>query len=362
MVLIRRPGEQAWRSPKSSTYPNEEALEVLLATSPELLPAVSASSLVVARQVQTGVGPVDLLGIGVDGSIVVVECKLHANPEIRRAVVGQLFAYASAIWQTPPASFEQAVSARLGRPLLEVVQALAGGDSWDELAFRANLERNLRDGRFRLVVAVDTITDELKRTIEYLNDHTIAEVEVTALEIAYLADDGIEIVVPRTFGTEFVHARSAGRGPVGEAELFGALERSCTPEGVSAVRRLYEWVEPHGGSFAWGYGIAYPSTNAWFVVESHSLCVWSCYARSTTATWDVNFEYLARNGVTTARMADFAAALRTIPGVEARLAGLEAANYRRRPSFPIDAILVKTGAVERILEAIGQLLETEPAN
>ena len=90
--------------------------------------------------------------------------------------------------------------------------------------------------------------------------------------------------------------------------------------------------------------------------------MWSCYARSTTATWDVNFEYLARNGVTTARMADFAAALRTIPGVEARLAGLEAANYRRRPSFPIDAILVKTGAVERILEAIGQLLETEPAN
>ena len=127
MVLIRRTGEQAWRSPKSSTYPNEEALEVLLATSPELLPAVSASSLVVARQVQTGVGPVDLLGIGVDGSVVVVECKLHANPEIRRAVVGQLFAYASAIWQTPPASFEQAVSARLGRPLLEAVQALAGG-------------------------------------------------------------------------------------------------------------------------------------------------------------------------------------------------------------------------------------------
>ncbi len=345
-----------WRSPEISAYSNEDALEVLLAASPELLPGLAASPVVVARQVQTGVGPIDLIAVGLDGSIVLVECKLRANPEIRRAVVGQLLAYASLIWQTPVAAFEQAVSARLNKSLAAAARELAGTDDWDEATFRANLDRNLVDGRFRLVIAVDTITDELKRTIEYLNGHTIAEIEVTALEIGYLADDSVEIVVPRTYGTESIRAR-AGRGPIGEAELFAALDASCMPASVAAIRRLYEWVEPHGGSFAWGYGITYPSTNAWFNVEGHWTCVWSCYARSTTATWDVNFEYLVRNGVSTDRIGKFVSDLREIAGVQARFAGLEAAAYKKRPSLPIDAIVGKPGAADRILDAMIALVE-----
>jgi hypothetical protein len=346
-----------WRSPEISAYSNEDALETLLAASPELLPGLASSPVVVGRQVQTGVGPIDLLAVGLDGSIVLVECKLRANPEIRRAVVGQLLAYASSIWQTPVAGFEQAVSARLGKSLAAAARELAGTDDWDEATFRANLDRNLSDGRFRLVIAVDTITDELKRTIEYLNGHMIAEVEVTALEIGYLADDTVEIVVPRTFGTESIRARAAGRGPIGEGELFAALDASCTAEGVAAIRRLYEWVEPHGGSFAWGYGVSFPSTNAWFNVEGHWTCVWSCYARSTTATWDVNFEYLDRNGVSHDRIGRFVSYLREIPGIQARLAGLEAAAYKKRPSLSIDAIVGMPGAADRILTALAGLVD-----
>ncbi len=103
--------------PEVSAYPNEEALEQLLAASPDLLPGASAGPMVVARQVQTGAGPADLVGIGLDGSVLLVECKLRANPEIRRAVVGQLFAYASALWQMPIEDFEQAVADRLGQAL-----------------------------------------------------------------------------------------------------------------------------------------------------------------------------------------------------------------------------------------------------
>jgi hypothetical protein len=356
-LLIRRHGDPAWRKPEVSAYPTEEALESLLAGSPELLPGLAATPVVMARQVQTGAGPVDLLGVGLDGSIVVIECKLRANPEIRRAVIGQLLAYASSIWQTSAVTFEQAVGARLAQPLVAAARALAADDAWDETTFRANLERNLTDGRFRLVVAVDTITDELKRTIEYLNGHTITEIEITALEIGYLADDSIEIVVPRTFGTESIRSRQAGKGPIGEVELFGALDASCTPEGVAAVRRLFDWVIPRGGSFAWGYGIAHPSTNAWFNVEGKATCVWSCYARSTTATWDVNFEYLSRNEISGPRIDRLAAGLRAIPGVQARLAGLEAASYRKRPSLAIDAIVSKPGVVDQILASLDDLVD-----
>ncbi len=359
MLLIRRDGEQAWRSPEVSQYPSEAALEALLAASPELLPGIADATLIVARQVETGAGPIDLLGVGLDGSVILCECKLRANPEIRRAVIGQLLAYASALWGMQLAEFERAVSARIGRPLLDVAAERAGIDAWDGTAFRANLERNIRDGRFRLVVAVDKITDELKRTIEYLNEHTIAEIEVAGLEIGYLADSGVEIVVPKIYGLESARAKSAGKGPIGETDLFGALEAVCSPEGVRVARRIYDWVKPHGGSFAWGQGIAYPSTSAWFTVEGHSVCTWSLYARSTSPSWDIGFEYLLAKGVSPTRMTAFADALRTIPGVEARLAGLEKSGYKRRPSLSIEGILVKPGAVEIIERALAELIGPE---
>lgn len=94
VLLLRHKGDQSWRSPEISAYANEDALETLLAASPELLPGLASPPVVIAQQVQTGAGPIDLLTVGLDGSVVLVECKLRANPEIRRAVVGQLLAYA----------------------------------------------------------------------------------------------------------------------------------------------------------------------------------------------------------------------------------------------------------------------------
>jgi hypothetical protein len=356
MLLLRRVGEGAWHTPKVNAYPSEEALESLLAASPDLLPGASSEPLVVARQVQTGAGPADLIGVGLDGSILLVECKLRANSEIRRAVVGQLFAYASALWRMPAAEFERAVAARLGQPLTLAARALGSEEEWDEAAFMANLARTLQDGRFRLVTAVDTITDELKQTIEYLNDHTIAEVEVVALEIGYLSDDGVEIVLPKTYGIESLRAKAAGKGPIGEAELFDALASSCSQEGVAAFRELFEWVEPHGGSFAWGLGIAYPSTTAWFTVEGQWVAVWSCYARSTNATWDVNFEYLRRKGVSIDRLVKLADSLRQLEGVAPRFEGLEERDYLRRPSLGIDAVLAKPGVTAHVLASLNALI------
>lgn len=354
MLLLRRDGEANWRAPAITAYPNEDALEQLLATSPDLLPGASAGPMVVARQVQTGAGPADLVGVGIDGSLLLVECKLRANPEIRRAVVGQLFAYASSLWRTRVGEFERTLAARIGTSLVAAAKGVAGEDEWDEAAFRANLARTLSDGRFRLVIAVDTITEELKQTVEHLNEHTIGEVEVVALEIGYLRDEGVEIVAPKTYGTEAVRAKAAGRGPIGEPELFAALDASCSPAGVAAIRQLYDWVEPHGGSFAWGLGVAYPSTNAWITVEGQWVCVWSCYARSANATWDVNFEYLRRKGVSTDKIAALAASLREIDGVEGRFTGLEEKDFLRRPSLPIDAIVAKTGAADRIQAALAK--------
>lgn len=75
---------------------------------------------------------------------------------------------------------------------------MAGTDeqSWDEETFRTRVGENLELGRFRMVIAVGQITDELKRSVEYINTHTTRGLQLLALELRYVADDGVEILIP----------------------------------------------------------------------------------------------------------------------------------------------------------------------
>lgn len=85
--------------PTITAYTDEAALQMMLRDAPELLPGGDdRRPVVVVAEFGVSVGAVDLVGVAPTGAITVVECKLRANPEIRRSIVGQLFAYASALW------------------------------------------------------------------------------------------------------------------------------------------------------------------------------------------------------------------------------------------------------------------------
>ena len=54
--------------------------------------------LIVVDQIAISVtGYVDLVAVDSDGNITLVECKLASNQEIRRSVIGQIFAYAAGL-------------------------------------------------------------------------------------------------------------------------------------------------------------------------------------------------------------------------------------------------------------------------
>ena len=63
-------------------------------------------------------------------------------------------------------------------------------------------------GHFRLVVAVDQITDELRSIIEYMNTHMSDPVSVMALEVGRFKQDGVELLVPKTYGAEIAEAKA----------------------------------------------------------------------------------------------------------------------------------------------------------
>jgi hypothetical protein len=140
MVLIRRPGS-SWAEPATSAFANEKELQDLVKLSPSLLPGGDQLAVVDELWIPD-VGSVDLVGVGADGKLVIVECKLRANPQIRREVVGQIFAYAGGLWKMGYDAFASAFTSRAGTSLVAAVTA-ASDSEVDEAILREAVGRNL---------------------------------------------------------------------------------------------------------------------------------------------------------------------------------------------------------------------------
>ena len=267
-LLIRHKGG-SWQSPEIEAYENEEMLKHLLRESPQLLPMSTEGSVFVEELAVPQIGFVDLAGVDSDGAITLVECKLGKNPEIRRSIVGQIFAYAAGLWQMEYEDFDSTFTAALGEPsLADAVRVRLPEhkvEGWREDAFRSALSDNLSAGRFTLIIAVDRITDELKRIVPYINTHTIPEVRFIALEVGYVKDGDVEIIRPLTYGQESVAEKQrAGRSDQEQVnEVFRAIHRIAQESGAFSrvlnppTNRAYYTVErthqavQYEPSFSW---------------------------------------------------------------------------------------------------------------
>ena len=179
---------------------------------------------VLVHEFEVTYGFIDLVGVSPTGAVTVVECKLQGNPDMKRTIVGQLFAYAAGLWGMSYADFDEAWQAktqpfnmsaetwerRKRGPLVDEMAAAVAehGLTWDRDTFPAAVEANLAAGRYTLVFAVDDITPELRRIVEYLSEHTAPEVSVIALEIRYLRDGDTEVLVPQPYGQEMAQRKA----------------------------------------------------------------------------------------------------------------------------------------------------------
>lgn len=205
MRLLVRRGEGPWVEPEISGHKSEDALQELLATSPDLLPGDETGlPLAVARELPVSTGRIDLVGVDIEGELTLCECKLATNPGIRREVIGQLLEYASSVRGMSFPDFADRFEARTGTPLVDAVSRIAG-EGFDQEAFEQRLADNLAAGRFRLIVVVDRISDALRQTVLYLNDHL--DGAVLALELAYLRDGDVEMLLPQVYGAESVERK-----------------------------------------------------------------------------------------------------------------------------------------------------------
>jgi hypothetical protein len=133
-----------------------------------------------------------------------VEVKRSSDTRIRREVIGQMLDYAAngtRYW--PMDRIRALAAARVGGvdELDEAIRELLepSGQDADVESYWARVEENLRAGRVRLLFVADELPRELRRVIEFLNEH-MPKIDVLGVEIRHYAGGKMRALVPRVIG------------------------------------------------------------------------------------------------------------------------------------------------------------------
>lgn len=306
-----------WQRAAEQDLPDEITLQQLIRDNPEILPLDDLGDevpplLVVGRETALANGYVDVIGVDQNGLVTIIECKLDRNPEVKRKVIGQVLGYAAFLWGMSYEQFESDVarkyfdSERCHRCDLQEValddavekfrneQSLGG--EWEKEYFRGQLEANLQNGRFRLIIVVDKVNDELRRTVEYLNACTEPNFDILCAELRYFATKHTRLLVPALIGKPSA-SKTSSWGRTSQynwtpEQFFPALCKRAGKEVEPLARRLLSWCEDkkHCDVVYWGTGTRSGSFNA--LIRWDDWHVANIFGVWTTGRVEIGFAYL----------------------------------------------------------------------
>jgi len=204
-ILIRNKKTREWKFAESIGAKAEAELQKLPAESPSLIPVgeiregVSPLVSAICEFGLPGSGNTDILAFSANGDISIIECKLATNPESKRKVMGQILEYAAYLWEMSYDEVNRRIRNLKEKDLSDLIQeAVAGG--WDEENFRNGVKQSLESGSFILIIVVDEINEDLRRTIRYVNECSESAFSLHALEMRRFQTDSAEILIPHLYG------------------------------------------------------------------------------------------------------------------------------------------------------------------
>jgi hypothetical protein len=228
------------------------------------------------------------------------------------------------------------------------------GEQVDELALRTSVERNLHDGRMRLVIAVDHIGQELRAIVEFLNQMTTDRLQILALELSIARDGGVEILVPAVYGQEAVDQKIRSSARWSRHAFADAVE----PDGAAGVAFLevLDWACSVASKVVWGTGED-PNVSIWCPVEGEDTpCLFfSRFAAGPMV--GIQFGSIVDRKISPARIESLVSALRMLPGGQAALQGLEDAQYRKWPRLRAADALVDSKNRKEFVRIISEFVD-----
>ena len=174
---------------------DEAWLQKLIMAHPGLLPigqfeAAFAEMVPICTEMPMRAGFVDNLFVTPAGDIALVECKLWRNPEARRKVIAQIIDYASEMKCWDYETLEKALRSSKafgvasGTPSGCLYKMVSAGREIDEAAFHDAVSRNLRRGRFLLLVVGDGIREGIETMTKFLQDNAGLHFILSIIELA----------------------------------------------------------------------------------------------------------------------------------------------------------------------------------
>ena len=142
-------------------------------------------------------GYADNLLMTPSGGLVLVETKLWRNPEARREVVGQVLDYAKDLARWTYSDLQQAVRLATKVLDLDLFRHVVGQDADDtgEAEFIDHVSRNLRQGRFLLLIAGDGIQEGVEQLADFLQRHMGLHFSLALVELAFWKAPGTGDVI-----------------------------------------------------------------------------------------------------------------------------------------------------------------------
>lgn len=168
----------------------------------------------VCRELKTPAGFLDNLFVSANGSLTLVECKLWRNPEARREVVGQALDYAKefAGWQYE--DLAQALKDTTGISGNLLFDSVAREvDGLDEAVFVDSVSKNLRRGRFLILIVGDGIREGVENISNFLQKHAGLDFTFGLIELGLFKVPGQEqyIIQPRILARTYTVERAVVR-------------------------------------------------------------------------------------------------------------------------------------------------------
>lgn len=185
---------------------SEDRLQRFLFEHPEVLPvdrieAFFGPLVPLAREVGLPSGRLDLLYLNQSGLLTLVECKLWKNEQARRSVIGQILEYAGDMSRMSYSDLQAMVGRARGEPGFDLAKHMGDRsedvEDVDEARFIDDVSRQLRMGRFLLLIVGDGIRERTEDVARYLQAHAHLNFTFSLVQLGlYEVPDGGVLVQP----------------------------------------------------------------------------------------------------------------------------------------------------------------------
>lgn len=285
---------QLERIPLNEKHFQENWLQKIIHKNPQILPIDDIESgfaplISLGREISTSVGYIDNLYISPNGYLTIVETKLWRNPEAKREVVGQIIDYAKELtnWNFTKLNDGVKNSSQLynnnSKGIIELIKDFENIEEYEEYKIVDNIERNLKRGRFLLLIVGDGIRESVEEMVDFLSNTPQIQFTLGLVELQFYRNPNVEgelIAIPNlitrtreitraivkienstngnvTIETDFIEEKVkpiTARTTITEDDFFEQLQQNTDYESAEFAKHILATVKEKGYFVEWRQG------------------------------------------------------------------------------------------------------------